>query len=338
MDAPRHTPLATLPHATGRDGAPDHGQSMTALPSDVHERRFAQFSGARPPDRRRTVNSSGITLAVYEWGNLDARPLILVHGAFDFARTFDVFAPLLADAGYRVVSYDQRGHGDSEHAALYSWVADERDMLAVVDSTTRAPCIAVGHSKGGSLLVHVVQALPHRFTHFVAIDGLPFRSPHPDSAMHERKSMTADIITAWLDHRRGASERARKPGTLEALAQRRAAMNPRLSHEWLCYLVTLGARHDADGWRWKIDPVLRPGGFGPFRSRWITDRLPGFPIPMLAVFSTIREPMGWDAKPDRLMPYFAPSTRIEIIRDTGHFIHIERPQETAALVLDFLRP
>lgn len=316
---------------------PAAGVEMNAPDIDADATRFGSYPMARPPDRLRWVDSGGIRLAVYEWGAIEALPLILVHGAFDFARTFDVFAPLLADAGYRVVSYDQRGHGDSGHAALYSWVADERDMLAVVDSTTRAPCIAVGHSKGGSLLVHTIQALPHRFTRFVSIDGLPFRSPHPDSAMHERKSMTADIITGWLDHQRSAGERIRKPGTLEELAQRRALMNPRLSHEWLCYLAVRGARRDADGWRWKIDPVLRPGGFGPFRSRWMTDRLPGFPIPMLALFGTVSEPMGWDARPDKLAPYFPDTTRVEVMQDIGHFIHIERPADTAALIRDFLR-
>lgn len=311
--------------------------SALATP-DPNESGFFHYPGARAPDRRRTVDAGGIALAVYEWGDLAAPPLILVHGALDFARTFDCFAPLLADAGYRVVSYDQRGHGDSGHAALYSWAADERDMLAVVDSTTRQPCIAVGHSKGGSLLVHSIQALPHRFTHFVAIDGMPFRNPHPDSATRERKPMSAEIITAWLDYRRQAGGAVRKPGTLQELAQRRARMNPRLEHDWLCYLVSQGARCDADGWRWKLDPALRLGGFGPFRSRWITDRLPGFPIPMLTIFGTVREPMGWDVTPADLAPYFPPSTRVEVMPDTGHFIHIERPRETAALILDFLQP
>jgi len=304
---------------------------------EADEARFHHYLGARAPDRQRTVDSGGISLAVYEWGDIAAPPLILVHGAFDFARTFDVFAPLLADAGYRVVSFDHRGHGNSEHADLYSWVADERDMMAVVNSTTRAPCVAVGHSKGGAMLVHSIQALPHRFTRFVAIDGLPFRSPHPDSAMHERTPMTADIISDWLDHRRRTADMIRKAGTLEELARRRAHMNPRLSHEWLCYLVSQGARRDVDGWRWKIDSVLRPGDFGPFRSRWMTNRLPGFPIPMLAIFGTVRERMGWDAEPNDLAPYFPRSTRVAVIPDTGHFIHIERAAETAALILDFLR-
>ncbi|OGB23717.1 MAG: alpha/beta hydrolase [Burkholderiales bacterium RIFCSPLOWO2_02_FULL_57_36] len=301
------------------------------------ESRFFSYPNARAPDRRRTVSSSGVNLAVYEWGDLTATPLILIHGAFDFARTYDVFAPLLADAGYRVVSWDHRGHGDSEHAALYSWVADERDMLAVVDSTTREPCLAVGHSKGGSMLAHAIQALPHRFTRFVSIDGLPFRSPHSDAAKRERKRVFRDEINDWLDHRRTASTLTRKPGTLEDLAKRRARMNPRLSHEWLCYLVTLGARKDDDGWRWKIDPSMRMGGIGPFRSRWMTDRLPGFPIPMLAIFGTIEETMGWGVKPGDLAPYLPPSTHIEVMQDTGHFIHIERPDQTARLILDFFK-
>jgi pimeloyl-ACP methyl ester carboxylesterase len=47
--------------------------------------------------------------------------------------------------------------------------------------------------------------------------------------------------------------------------------------------------------------------------------------------------MGWDAKPDKLAPYFPPSTQVEVMQDTGHFIHIERPRDTAALIVDFLR-
>jgi pimeloyl-ACP methyl ester carboxylesterase len=294
-------------------------------------------SGARPPDRSRTLDTSGVRLAVYEWGAPDAPPLVLVHGGFDFARTFDVFAPLLADAGYRVVSWDHRGHGDSEHADLYSWLADERDLLAVVDSVTRGPCPAIGHSKGGSMLVHVIQALPHRFSKFVAIDGLPFRRPPPDVAERERTLMMREEVTGWLDHRRRAATLARKPGTLDELAQRRKRMNPRLSDQWLRYLVSVGARKDADGWRWKIDPSLRMGGFGPWRSRWSTESLPGFPVPLLALLGTEQEPMGWGVTESDIRPYLPRSASLQVMAGAGHFIHVERPDETARLVLDFLR-
>ena len=295
------------------------------------------YPGARAPDRHREVDAHGVRLAVYEWGDPAAPPLALVHGGFDFARTFDVFAPLLADAGYRVVSWDHRGHGDSQHAELYSWLADERDLLAVLDSITPEPLPAVGHSKGGGMLVHVIDAMPHRVSRFVAIDGLPFRRPPPDVAERERTLTMHEDITSWLDHRRKTAELARKPGTLDELARRRARMNPRLSLAWLRHLAEIGARHDPDGYRWKIDPSLRMGGFGPWRSRWTSDRLPGFPVPMLALLCTEREPMGWGVRSEDIEPYLPESARLCVMPDTGHFIHIERPHETAELVLDFLR-
>jgi len=295
------------------------------------------YAGARAPQRRRTVDAHGVSLAVYEWGDAAAPPLLLVHGGFDFARTFDVFAPMLADAGYRVISYDHRGHGDSQHADLYSWLADERDLLVVVDSITREPLPVVGHSKGGSMLVHIIDAMPHRFSRFVAIDGLPGRRPPPDVAERERTLMVREEVSSWLDHRRNAGDLQRKPGTLDELARRRARQNPRLSQEWLRYLVQLGARRDEDGWRWKIDPSLRMGGFGPWRSRWATDRLPGFPIPMLALLGTEQEPMGWGVTAADVEPYLPPHARVQVLQDTGHFIHIERPAQVAPLVLDFLR-
>jgi len=304
------------------------------LPDD---RVFHSYPGARPPDRQGAVDVFGVKIATYEWGCADAPPLLLVHGALDFARTFDVFAPLIADAGYRVVSYDHRGHGDSSPAALYGWMADERDLLCVADAVSRQPMPVIGHSKGGSLLIHAIEALPHRFTRFACIDGMPFRSPHPDTAMHERRYMTPEVISKWLDNRHLSPEAERKPGDLQALAARRARLNPRQSHEWLCYLVSKGAYEQEDGWRWKLDPAIRPGGFGVMRSRWMTDRLPGFPVPLLALFSTIDEPMGWDCKLADLIDYLPASARAIEMPNTGHFIHIERPRQTADLIIDFLR-
>jgi len=302
-----------------------------------HDGSQPGYPGAEPPARRRTVDSHGVELAVYEWGAPDAPALLLVHGGFDFARTFDVFAPLLAAAGYRVVSYDHRGHGDSQHAELYSWIADARDLLTVADSVADQPFPVVGHSKGGSLVVYLIQAEPHRFSRFVAIDGLPFRRQPPDVAERERSVSMAQEIAGWLDHRRKAATLTRTAGTLQELAQRRARMNPRLGLDWLRYLASVGARHDPDGYRWKIDPALRMGGFGPFRSRWTTDRLPGFPVPLLALLGGQDERMSWGVRRQDLEPYLPPHAEVQVLASVGHFIHIERPQQTAALVLDFLR-
>lgn len=297
---------------------------------------FPTFPGARAPDRRRSVDAHGLRLAVYEWGDAKAPPLLLAHGGFDFARTCDVFAPLLAAGGWRVVSWDQRGHGDSEHAALYNWDADVRDALAVLDSTTRGAVPFVGHSKGGSVLTQLADACPHRVTKLVNIDGLPSRARAPDVAEHERSRLREKELADWLDHRRRVATAERKPGTMDELARRRGRMNPRLSHEWLLYLVGIGAQHDADGWRWKLDASMRFGGFGPWRPEWTLQRLPGLAVPLLGFLASVSEPMGWDTTLEILAPHLPLGAEIVTLPETGHFIHIERPHEVAERALRFL--
>lgn len=307
-----------------------------ALAAD--EAAAARHPGARGPARRRRVVSSGLQLAVYEWGEAHAPPLLLAHGGFDFARTFDVFAPLLGAAGWRVVSWDQRGHGDSEHAALYSWDADVRDMLNVLDATSREPVCALGHSKGGAILTHLIQARPHRFRAFVNVDGIPSRHTPPDVPDHERTRMLAGELSGWLDHRAEAATKVRRADSLDGLARRRARMNPRLPLAWLRYLVTVGGRKDQDGWRWKIDPALRPGGFGPWRAGWSLERFASLPVPMLGILGLQPDPMGWGTTPGAVRPFLPRHARLEVFEDTGHFVHIEQPKRVAEQVLAFLEP
>ena len=113
-------------------------------------------------------------------------------------------------------------------------------------------------------------------------------------------------------------------------------MNPRLSHEWLCYLVTVGAYEAPDGWRWKIDPMMRMGGFGPFRPDWGLETMPGLPMPFLGIVGDQPEPMGWGSSATELRTFVPRHARLEVVPGTGHFVHIEEPEIVASLVLDFL--
>ncbi|MGD9701633.1 MAG: alpha/beta fold hydrolase [Acidimicrobiia bacterium] len=298
--------------------------------------QVARFPGAEAPVREYRLDASGVGIAVHEWGDEDAPPIFLAHGGFDFARTYDVFAPKLAAAGWRVVSWDQRGHGDSDHTALYSWEADVRDAIEVFESVTSEPAPAIGHSKGGGLMMYLADAAPHRFTHLVNLDGMPFRSPVPDVAEHERRRMLASDLAGWLDHRRSTATSVRKPGTLDDLARRRRRMNPRLPFEWLRYLAAVGARHDDDGWRWKLDPSMRMGGFGPWRPEWMAMQIPGLPMPFLGILGLEPEMMGWNTKPDDIRHLIPATGQLVGLDGVGHFVHIEQPDQVLGLILDFL--
>ena len=313
------------------------GQIVGRRPTLHHVVPTIEFPGARRPDREYSIDANGVRIALHEWGDAAAPPLMMTHGGFDFARTFDAFAPRFADAGWRVVAWDHRGHGDSEHTHLYSWDADVRDASLVFEHVGgRRPLTMIGHSKGGAISLNLADAQPFRFRKLVNIDGMPSRRPIPDVAEHERTKMLAGEITEWLDHRAGTATAERRPGTIDGLAERRGKLNPRLGKAWLRYLVTVGAFERDDGWRWKLDPSIRPGGFGPWRPEWSLMRMAGIGVPFYGLLVEHTEPLGWGTTVDEIEAYLPDGGRVELVNGVGHFAHIEQPDEIAGRIMDFL--
>ena len=66
------------------------------------------------------------------------------------------------------------------------------------------------------------------------------------------------------------------------------------------------------------------------------ERTPGIGVPFLGVLGLAPEEMGWGSQPEDVRPYLPPGAEFRALEDVGHFVHIERPEEVADLVLDFL--
>ncbi|MBF6331287.1 alpha/beta fold hydrolase [Nocardia transvalensis] len=113
---------------------------MTQLPDDTVTR-----------PRRRIVRGAGLELAVYERGIPDADTLVLVHGITDTHRVWDEVARMLAD-GFRVVTYDVRGHGRSAAPGRtdgYRLTRLADDLYAVIDAVSPdRPVHLAGHGWG----------------------------------------------------------------------------------------------------------------------------------------------------------------------------------------------
>jgi len=296
------------------------------------------FPGAVAPERRGTVESFGLRLAVHEWGDPDAEPILLYHGMFDHGRGFDLLAPLLADR-YRVVALDARGHGDSDWAEGYPWPRDVDDVVNAMRWLGR-PCFLLGHSKGGGQVIDAAIDAPELVRAVVNLDGF---GPPPDGFDPPRRNDTQATTTPgrfaeFLDRRREiAATRAWRPyATFDEMVERRGKQNPSLSQEWLRYFLYYGARESEDGWRWKVDP-LAGMGFGPWRPDWIGEGYQLLPVPMLAVIGSV--PDTWGPLPEEILSErlrHVPVLERATVEGAGHFIHMEKPAETAALVRDFL--
>ena len=211
----------------------------------------------------------------------------------------------------------------------------------MLDSTTRRPVPFVGHSKGGGVVMQLADALPHRCTHLVNLDGLPSRRNWPDVPDHERRRLMAGELQklarpprrvvregaqARHDRRAGGAAAAHEPAPHDGVAalprpDRRARRG----------------RGRRRLWRWKLDPILRFGGFGPWRPEWSMLRMPGLAMPVLGVLGLQNEAMGWGTQPDDVEPYLPPGARVRPARRRRPLrAHRAAARRWPTLVLDFL--
>lgn len=124
------------------------------------------------PSRARTVESfDGTRLYVDVVGDDERPTIVMAHGYGLGHRVWHFQRRDLADE-FRVVTYDQRGHGASEEAVSgdYSIEALGRDLSAVMEATLlrNEPVVVVGHSMGGMSLLSYVEQYPESLVDRIA--------------------------------------------------------------------------------------------------------------------------------------------------------------------------
>ncbi len=143
--------------------------------------------------------ADGGAIAAWEMGGGtgpdDQRPALLVAHATGFhTRCYRAVADALADR-FRVVGFDDRGHGRSATPPLaadadgrvpqMAWSRFAADALAVVDALGLRRPMALGHSCGGAVLLLAEQARPGTFAGIYAYEPV-VAPPERWAAMGER--------------------------------------------------------------------------------------------------------------------------------------------------------
>ena len=89
-------------------------------------------------DDTETVNVNGVRLA-YEIHGTGEIPLVMVHGSWFSRRNWDPVVPKLAES-FRVVTYDRRGHGESDQTSGQGSVSEDvADVAALIEHLGLAP-------------------------------------------------------------------------------------------------------------------------------------------------------------------------------------------------------
>jgi esterase len=251
----------------------------------------------------------------YTKGQPSDPAVLLLHGLLGSARNLYRLAEAIANAGFFVVAYDQRGHGHSPHLGDYSLGAMAGDVFTVMDSFGLKRAHLVGHSMGARVSLAAAALRPERVKSLTMLDsGIGIRPEHLRS-LHEIIDPLADSYP-----NRAAAEQAlaHHPAAFRQflVSNLRADQQPPHVLRWVFDLAgvrrellnTIQARQE-DAWRAIRCPVLVARGN---RSD--------------SMFAEDLDEMA------RLNP----AARTATIADSGHWVHVDNFKATAELVTSFL--
>jgi esterase len=111
-----------------------------------------------------------IQLAYHSFGS--GPPLIILHGLFGCKENWRYLARQLA-RHFRVITLDQRNHGQSPHSEEFGYQAMADDLLAFLNSQDLDQVHLLGHSMGGKTAMQFAACHPHRLTRLIIEDISP---------------------------------------------------------------------------------------------------------------------------------------------------------------------
>ncbi len=116
------------------------------------------------------VSANGIRHHYLEWGDPSNPPLLMLHATGLCAWPWKPIARRLA-GNYRVLAFDQRGHGDTDRSDKgYRFEYAGEDLAAIVDTMDLESPRVIGHSSGGLAAIIASTILPDRFGRVVLVE------------------------------------------------------------------------------------------------------------------------------------------------------------------------
>ncbi len=269
------------------------------------------------PPRGKTVESAGLTLHYHDHGaaGSNGRVVVFVHGSGPGASGYSNFklnAPVLAEAGYRVVVPDLPGFGYSSKPVDIDYTTDffVAHLIGLLDALGIERCALVGNSLGGAVCIRAALDHPERVEKLVLMAPGGIEELDTYMAMPAMARMIANFTSGALD-RNGLRQ------ILQTLVFDPVVVTDALVNE-----------------RYAIAQTQPPEVLGRMRIPNMEGELGGITCPVLAFWGMDDEmlPPGGGHK---ILEACRPSRLVEVA-ECGHWVMVEHARMFNAACLDFL--
>ena len=248
---------------------------------------------------------NGTTIAYEDHGG-SGPAIILSHGFLMDHTMFDAQVAALSPT-YRVITWDERGFGETKAQGDFSYWDSAHDALALLDHLGIHQAVVGGMSQGGFLSLRVALKAPERVKALILLDTQAGTedpaSVEPYHAMH----------AAWVEHGPVAVQ--------DIIAS--LILGPGEWSEWFTKWAAL-------------QPDQFTAAFHCLMNRDdITDRLPEITCPALIVHGTADASIPME-KAEVLRDQLGGATRLVAVEGGPHAANMTHPDEVNEAILQFL--
>uniref|UniRef100_A0A2C9K1K6 sn-1-specific diacylglycerol lipase ABHD11 n=1 Tax=Biomphalaria glabrata TaxID=6526 RepID=A0A2C9K1K6_BIOGL len=101
------------------------------------------------------------------------KPLLFVHGLFGAKGNLHSVSKHLSNDGQKVVTYDARNHGDSQHSPKMDYISMADDLDGLITDLSLKDPVVMGHSMGGKTAMTLALTKPERMSALIVVDITP---------------------------------------------------------------------------------------------------------------------------------------------------------------------
>ncbi len=251
------------------------------------------------------IQGENLAVEIYE-PKVRVADVVLVHGWTGSKEDFNLIGPLLADAGYRVLTFDNRGQHESAHSKredAYQIHSLARDVIDIAHHYGFEKPHLLGHSMGGLVAQRATLDAPNYWsslTLFCTGPHYSLKKTELETLLHLMKTMTmADLWSAYKEEEDKLSPR------YELFKKRWHASDPRSL---------------TDTSRLLLD------------TQSVITELLATKIPAHVIYGENDDAWPLEMQDQMAKDLSAPRT---IIKDAGHCPNEDQPEETVKVLTNF---
>lgn len=265
---------------------------------------------------RQNAKSFTKTLTLYSRKVGENGPdFVVLHGLFGSGKNWRSFAGSLEE-DFQVWTLDARNHGDSPHADSMSYQQMAEDVVRFFDGNELENVILLGHSMGGKTAMQLALRFPDRIAALIVVDIAPVCYDHQQKQLKLIEAMQGLHLEAEMSRSDIEKKLALK------IPEKRL----------LSFLMTNLYRQNGQ-FQWRIGLEQIAAGM-PY--------LLNYPE-VNSVFEGPVQFIGGENSAYLKFEYHAlirkkfPESRITMLKNCGHWLHVEQPAAFQKTVNEFLR-